>query len=134
MAEIEQLRTQRALAYEKLKRANKQMSDHIAGGRHRHALRCHTEAHEQFAAFESHHVRYVLKSKGQMEDPEHQEAFYKASDLLETCNTTWDTHEEQRERLEQTNRSQAEKEQEAAETKERQENLFKRIKWLIFVE
>ena len=127
MAEIEQLRTQRALAYEKLKRANKQMSDHIAGGRHRQAHRCHTEAHEHFAAFEAHHVRYVLKAKGQMEDPEHQETFYQASDLLETCNTTWDTHEEQRERLEQINRSQAEKEQEAAETRERQENLFKRI-------
>ena len=85
MSDVEALRIARNLALEKMKVSNKKMVDHISAGRFRNAERNHQEVMSQFEIFETNHLKYILKLKQDLEDTEHKNKFFEASDLLELC-------------------------------------------------
>ena len=98
---MEELRLARNLSLDKIKTSNKKLQDAVANDRRRCAERYFKEVTEHFTRFEDVHVQYVMKSKGTLEDPDNQEKFFTASEVVDAAGIAWDAYEDNNRRKDQ---------------------------------
>ena len=100
----EQLKMARDLAINKLRTANKKLTDSIAADRARNAERYHTEIQATFEKFEACHIDYGVTARLNIEDQAMADTFFQASELLDVAENTYSVYKEQIQKREETNR------------------------------